>query len=146
MRDVCVIATPQATKFINLEVITTLTNYPVRSEYKRSEEPDVFPKADAIVVVPATFNTINKWALGISDTLATGILCEALGKDLPIVAMPYFNAELAKHPALNKNIALLQEYGVRIVCSSEMKKLSEIASWKAILNAVDEAWNLRQLH
>jgi hypothetical protein len=34
------------------------------------------PPADAIAVAPATYNTINKWAAGISDTLALGILCE----------------------------------------------------------------------
>lgn len=37
------------------------------------------PPADAIAVASATFNTINKWAAGISDTLALGILCEAYG-------------------------------------------------------------------
>jgi len=34
----------------------------------------------------ATFNTLNKWALGIGDTLAARILCEYLGDDNPIVA------------------------------------------------------------
>jgi Flavoprotein len=35
---------------------------------------------DAIIVAPATFNTINKWAVGISDTLALGLLTEAIGR------------------------------------------------------------------
>jgi hypothetical protein len=35
-----------------------------------------------VVVAPATFNTINKWALGIIDTLVLGILNEALGLGL----------------------------------------------------------------
>jgi flavoprotein len=30
-------------------------------------------------VAPVAFNTVNKWAIGISDTLALGILCEAYG-------------------------------------------------------------------
>ncbi len=59
---VCVITTPQGTKFINVPFLQELTGYPVRSEYKRPEEPDVLPRADAIVVFPATFNTVNKWA------------------------------------------------------------------------------------
>ena len=70
--SVCVITTPQGTKFLDIPLLERLTGYPVRSEYKRPEEPDVLPRADAIVVFPATFNTINKWALGISDTLAVG--------------------------------------------------------------------------
>src|ERR1051326_803980 len=64
---VCVITTPQGTKFIDGPLLEELTGYPVRSEYKRPEEPDVLPRADAMIVFPATFNTINKWALGISD-------------------------------------------------------------------------------
>jgi hypothetical protein len=34
------------------------------------------PKADAIIVAPATYNTISKWAAGVSDTYALGILAE----------------------------------------------------------------------
>jgi hypothetical protein len=52
---VCVITTPQGTKFLDVPLVEQLTGYPVRSEYKRPEEPDVFPRADAIVVFPATF-------------------------------------------------------------------------------------------
>lgn len=39
----------------------------------------MLPLATAIAVVPATFNTINKWVAGISDTFALGILNEAIG-------------------------------------------------------------------
>ncbi|WP_432932902.1 flavoprotein [Microbispora sp. CA-135349] len=79
---VCVIATPSATKFVDAERLGKLTGYPVRHDYKRPEEPDVLPAADAMAVVPATFNTTNKWAQGISDTLALGLLNEALGLGL----------------------------------------------------------------
>ena len=67
--DVCVIATPQATKFVDIPLLEQLTGHPVRSEYKRPEEPDVLPRADAIVVFPAAVNTLNKWALGIMARL-----------------------------------------------------------------------------
>lgn len=36
------------------------------------------PHADVILVAPATYNTINKWALGVTDNYALGILAEAL--------------------------------------------------------------------
>src|SRR5436190_23949203 len=81
--DVCVITTPQGTKFIDIPSLARLTGHPVRSEYKHPEEPDVLPRADAIVVFPVTFNTLNKWALGISDTLAVGLLCEYMGLGMP---------------------------------------------------------------
>ena len=32
------------------------------------------PEASAIVVAPATFNTINRWVAGITDTVAVGAL------------------------------------------------------------------------
>ena len=84
--EVCVIATPSALKFMDLDHLAQLTGHVVRYDYKQPEEPDVLPPPDAMVVAPATFNTINKWAAGISDTLALGLLNEALGLGLPVVA------------------------------------------------------------
>src|SRR5207247_9623047 len=109
---VCVIVTPQAASWIDTEGLAQQTGYPVRSAYKHPDDPDVLPRADAIAVVPATFNTINKWAAGISDTFALGILNEALGLNLPIVVCPHAKPPLAAHPAFARNLALLRESGV----------------------------------
>lgn len=115
--DVCVIVTPQATKFVEVPLIAQVTGHPVRSEYKRPDEPDVLPRADAIVVFPATFNTLNKWALGISDTLAVGLLCEYTGLGMPIVAVPGVTtgSGLDRHPAFLKSIQVLRECGVCVL-------------------------------
>jgi len=86
--EVCVIATPSGRGFIDAAALEAASGHPVRSEYKQPEDDDVLPPPDAIVVAPATFNTINKWAAGISDTLALGLLTEGIGKRLPIVALP----------------------------------------------------------
>ena len=67
--DVCVIATPDGLKFFDAATLSEATGHPVRSRYKQPDEPDVLPAADAFVVAPATFNTINKLAAGISDRL-----------------------------------------------------------------------------
>jgi len=56
----CVIATPRAASWIDTEAPAQQTGYPVRHDHKQPEGPDVLPLADAIAVVPATFNTINK--------------------------------------------------------------------------------------
>lgn len=116
---VCVVATPSGTKFADTSRLVELTGYPVRSDYKRPEDPDVLPPADAMAVVPATFNTVNKWAHGISDTLALGLLNEALGLGLPIVAVPWPNVALARHPAFGGSVALLREWGVRVILDPE---------------------------
>ncbi|MEV4253312.1 flavoprotein [Spirillospora sp. NPDC049652] len=112
---VCVIATPSGTKFIPGDALRELTGYPVRNDYKRPEEPDVLPPADAFAVVPATFNTVNKWAQGISDTLALGLLNEAVGLGRPIVAVPWPNAALARHPVFERSVAELRSWGVHVV-------------------------------
>jgi phosphopantothenoylcysteine synthetase/decarboxylase len=95
--------------------LAALTGHPVRSAYKLPGEPDVLPSADAMIVVPATFSTINKWAAGISDTLALGLINEAIGMSIPIVTVPYVNAPLARHPALAASFATLRGAGVTVL-------------------------------
>ncbi|WP_165422934.1 flavoprotein [Ktedonosporobacter rubrisoli] len=119
--QVCVILTPSATGFVENERLTQLTGHPVRSSYKRPGDPDVLPPADALLVFPATFNTINKWALGISDNLALGLLCEFTGMKVPILAVPVVRkGKLAEHPAFGRSLKLLEEYGVHIFYHPEL--------------------------
>lgn len=117
--DVCVIATPAAVKFMDTASLSSLTGHVVRYEHKQPDEPDVLPRADAVTVVPATFNTINKWAHGISDTLALGILHEAIGEGLPMVAVPTPNAALGRHPVFVASVATLRTWGVDVVFDPE---------------------------
>jgi len=112
---VCVVATPSGMKFLDADRLTELTGFPVRSDYKRPDEPDVLPPADAFAVAPATFNTVNKWAHGISDTLALGLLNEAVGLARPIVAAPWPNSALARHPVFVRSIAELRAWGVTVL-------------------------------
>jgi phosphopantothenoylcysteine decarboxylase len=137
--DVCVIATPQATHFMDSAALVALTGHPVRSEYKLPGEADVLPKADAIVVAPATFNTINKWALGIGDTLAVSMLCESLGRGTPpIVAVPYLKPDLARHPAFSKSLKLLQENGVCILYDPERYSSPLMMPWVVIIDTLGQ--------
>src|SRR5437763_541637 len=123
--DVCVIATPQARKFIDTGALQRLTGHPVRSEYKNPDEPDILPSPDALIVAPATFNTINKWAAGISDTLALGLLSEAIGKGLPLVALPFLNSAQARHPAFSRSVRELRGCGVRVLLGEDVYRLHE---------------------
>jgi phosphopantothenoylcysteine synthetase/decarboxylase len=113
--DVCVIATPDGTKFLDASSLAELTGHPVRVAYKDPDEPDVLPPADAFVIAPATFNTINKLAAGISDTLALGLVNEGIGKGLPVIAVPWPNADLVRHPAFQRSVTLLREWGVTVM-------------------------------
>jgi len=113
--DVCVIATPDATRFLDAARLAELTGHPVRVHYKHPDEPDVLPPADAFVIAPATFNTINKLAAGISDTLALGLVNEGIGTGLPVIAAPWPNVHLARHPAFQRSVTALREWGVTVI-------------------------------
>lgn len=113
--DVCVIATPDGTKFLDAAQLADLTGHPVRAQYKQPDEPDVLPPPNALVVAPATFNTVNKLAHGISDTLALGLLNEAVGLGLPVIAVPWPSAHLARHPAFRHSLTTLREWGLTLI-------------------------------
>ena len=114
--DVCVIGTRMGMRFLDAALLQELTGYPVRDDYKKPNEPDVLPDADAFVVAPATFNTVNKVAAGISDTLALGLINVAIGMGKAVILAPWPNQELVKHPAFPRSVALLAEF-MGITCS-----------------------------
>lgn len=112
--EVGVVATPRGLEFIDPAAVEARTGYPIRSAWRSPGEPRPLPDPDAIAVVPATFNTINKWAAGISDTLALGILCEAYGLGIPTAALPCLNSAQAAHPAYAESLRKLRDMGILI--------------------------------
>jgi phosphopantothenoylcysteine synthetase/decarboxylase len=138
--DVCVVATPDGRKFLDVPALAAQTGHPVRSFYKSPGDPDVLPEADAIVVAPATVNTIAKWAAGIADTLALGLLVEGLGKGLPVVAMPFTNAAMAAHPAFGESIARLRAWGVTVLFGEDVLRLHAPGTGDSVIDAIP--WHL----
>ena len=132
--DVCVIATPQAARWIETETLAELSGHLTRTDYKLPGEADPLPKADAMLVMPATFNTINKWAQGIGDTLVTSILCEALGRGTPpIVVVPCLKMDLVRHPAFSRSVAVLRDCGVHVLHEPERYPSPRMVPWNEIL-------------
>jgi phosphopantothenoylcysteine decarboxylase len=119
---VCVIATPRAAGWLDTAALIRQTGFPVRQDYKQPGGADPLPKADAIAVVPATFNTINKWVAGISDTFALGLLNEAIGLRLPVVAVPHAKSTLAAHPTFNKSLRKLRRWRVRVLPNEVLRR------------------------
>ena len=115
--DVCLGLTPTAARWLDgdLDGLTALTGHPVRSEYKMPGEPDVWPSADVIAVAPATFNTINAWALGITSTFIVGVVAEGIGKGIPMITMPCVNAAYVVHPRFEQSVETLRGAGVRVL-------------------------------
>jgi phosphopantothenoylcysteine decarboxylase len=133
--SVCVVATPRAASWIDRSALSEQTGHPVRDDYKRPGDPDVLPLANAIVVAPATFNTINKWVAGISDTFALGLLNEAIGLKLPVVLAPYVKSSLAAHPAFERNLRTLREWGVTVL-SNEVIRIKAGQNWHPVVEAL----------
>jgi phosphopantothenoylcysteine synthetase/decarboxylase len=135
---ICVIATPRAVGWIDTQQLTEQTGYPVRHDYKQPDDQDILPLADAIVVVPATFNTINKWVAGISDTFALGLLNEAIGLKLPIVVAPYAKPSLAAHPAFGSNLKTLGQWGITVLANEVIRPnlAGRPFDWQPVLEAV----------
>ncbi|HBW21171.1 MAG: flavoprotein [Streptosporangiaceae bacterium] len=123
--DVCALTTPSGRAFTDAAELEQLTGHPVRSQYKDPGEPDVLPEPDAIIVAPATVNTINKWAAGICDTLALGLLVESFGRQLPVVAVPCTNRAHAAHPAFRESIPRLRSWGVTVLFGPDVYPLNE---------------------
>ncbi|MET9372024.1 flavoprotein [Streptomyces griseoflavus] len=112
--DVGVIATPLALNgFFDAAAVEAQTGRRIRSAWRSPGDPRPFPAPDAVVVAPATFNTVNKWAAGIADTLALGTLCEATGLGVPVAVLPCVAGALAAHPAYRDSLTRLRGMGVR---------------------------------
>ena len=108
-----VIATPSAAAgWVDHEALQRITGSVVRSTYRAPDQPKTRSQPDAVLVCPATFNTIGKLANGIADDYALSALCEALGAGVPIMAVPMINENLWAHPALEPNLDRLSRAGV----------------------------------
>jgi phosphopantothenoylcysteine synthetase/decarboxylase len=108
-----VIATPAALAFLDTAALEALTGSAVRSAYRSPGEPRS-PQADAVIVAPATYNTIAKCAQGISDTYALGILAEAVSLSIPVVILPFVNSALASRHPFQRAVRQLGDEGVRV--------------------------------
>lgn len=115
--DVCLGLTPTAADWLSEQrkELEQLTSHPVRSTYRQPGTADAWPRADVIAFAPATFNSINSWALGITSNFVVGLVAEAIGKDIPLVAMPCLNAAYARHRQFDRSVAELRDMGVTVL-------------------------------
>ncbi|MFI5698395.1 flavoprotein [Kribbella sp. NPDC051586] len=92
-----------------------LGDAPVITGNRTPEQPKRIPPADAVAVVPMTFNTLNAWANGNANTYPLTTLCAALGARTRTVAVPFAKHDLAGHPAWFASLAVLRYAGTTIV-------------------------------
>ncbi|MBL7493713.1 flavoprotein [Frankia sp. AgB1.9] len=142
--DTCLITSPMGRRFVDVVALELLTGHPVRSDYKTPGTQDVLPPPSAMIIAPATCNTINKWAAGISDTLALGLIVEGIGLGLPLVAMPFTNRAQAAHPAFGRSIEDLRSWGVTVLYGEDVNPphapragRADLFPWASALDALD---------
>jgi phosphopantothenoylcysteine decarboxylase / phosphopantothenate---cysteine ligase len=128
--SVRVIQTPASERFVGVASFEGLTGAPVlTSEFERDPARGAFPgdpapahdpishlqlvaNADALVIAPASANTLAKLAHGLADNLLTSA---ALAARCPLVLAPAMNDAMWEHAATRANVATLRERGAIVV-------------------------------
>ena len=114
------VLTDEAQRFIGALTFSALASEPARTSL--FEGPDPIPHtqlgrhADLIVVAPATAKVIGKYTHGISDDLLTATL---LATKAPVLLAPAMHTEMWEHAAVQENLAVLRERGVRVIDPEE---------------------------
>ncbi|GAB2912460.1 flavoprotein [Streptomyces mayteni] len=115
--DVCLGLTPTAAGWLagRLPELARETGHPVRVEPRPPGASDGWPPADVSALAPATLNTVNAVALGLTPTWVAAHACEALGKRRPLIVMPCVNSAYASHPQFDRSVATLRDAGTRVL-------------------------------
>jgi hypothetical protein len=100
-----VVGTPGSVGWLDHDAVTRLVGEPPRFEFRAPWTPKRGGPPAAVVVCPATFNTVNKAAAGIADTYALGVLCEAISTRTLTVIVPTVSTKLSGHPAWPRSLA-----------------------------------------
>lgn len=113
-----VVMTESATKFITPLTMRNITSrqvvtdmFEVSSEYSLKHIA-LAETADAVVIAPATANTIAKLANGIADNMLT---CTGLATSAPVIVAPAMNDVMFQNPATQANLAKLKARGFTII-------------------------------
>jgi phosphopantothenoylcysteine decarboxylase/phosphopantothenate--cysteine ligase len=116
--DVQVVMTREATAFITPLTLSTLSKKSVLVDYydpttgEWNNHVHLALQADLLLVVPASANTLAKFAHGICDNLLTACYLSA---KCPVLVAPAMDLDMWKHPSTLNNIELLKSYGNTII-------------------------------
>ena len=80
----------------------------------RSGDPPRPPRG-VVLFAPCSFNSLNKLAHGIADSLALSVVAEAIGRRTPVIVAPSLNQPLLDHPQAQASLQTLPGWGVTIV-------------------------------
>lgn len=112
--NVQVVMTTDATNFITPLTLSTLSKRPVYSKYFRPDtgqwnnHVELGLWADAVIIAPASANTMAKMAGGLCDNLLTAVYLSA---KCPVYFAPAMDLDMWKHEATRDNINKLESFG-----------------------------------
>jgi len=115
--EVQIILTPSGKEFITPVTLSALSGRPVLSGFFENSDGtwhshvDLGIWADIMVVAPATANTMGKMASAICDNL---LLTTYLSAKCPVLVAPAMDLDMYGHPANQRNIELLRQFGAHI--------------------------------
>ena len=120
--EVVTIMTPSAHRFVGRVTFEAITGRRViTDQFAPGANADIEHIAlasdiQALLVAPATANTIGKLAHGIADDFLTTLY---LATRAPVVVAPAMNTNMLAHDAVVRNLATLVERGVHVVGPGE---------------------------
>jgi len=116
--EVKVIMTALAKEFITPLTLATLARIPILVDFfdptngNWNSHVDLGLWADAYLIAPATANTIGKMASGVADNL---LLTTYLSAKCPVFVAPAMDLDMFAHPATQRNLETLKNYGNQII-------------------------------
>ena len=113
-------ATEHALEFVTRVTLETVSGNALYSDLfasGRTEHISLKDWGEMLVVAPATANIIGKVASGIADDALSTLLLAFSQK--PVIMAPAMNCEMWTHPAVQRNVALLKSWGIRMVGPEE---------------------------
>lgn len=111
--QVQVIMSPASCAFITPLTLATLSKRPVYSQFEKdfgewTNHVELGLWADAMIMAPATANTLAKMANGLCDNL---LLATYLSAKCPVFFAPAMDLDMFAHPSTKENISKLKSYG-----------------------------------
>lgn len=114
--EVKVVMTTSAIDFVTPLTFSTLSKNPVYSKFLKEDtgewnnHVELGLWADAMVIAPASANTIAKMANGICDNL---LMACYLSARCPVFFAPAMDLDMLKHPTTQENLSKLESFGVK---------------------------------